>query len=478
MVLRIPSKNAKLNAGATGFAAGFQGGIGIGQRQQQIDLDKQSQAFYQDQVLRKAQVADEELQRESSLRSEAGGLAQEITSPDTGDYQGQLQRVGGILKKMGELGAKPDEIVTAAEVFKAKQKEKANDDEKQSLADQVARGTAAGTYFTQQPDGTRTSTPAVDKALQQFSEAAGKKETSPAALRTLKANLDREQIIAKSSFEHVQRQMVDLRGRIDQASQPTTPGPQSANDYAAQSAKTRKLQMMASSYEHLAPQLIADPKEFREFEAKFWPEFSQTEQGIAFMDKDYGPVSFAAADQFMRLKQDNERLKTQAEQTKAALDQAKLQDVPAAAADRAKTADARMMDAQRPRGPASGTGPQRSPSDEELYQQAQKAVLARAGDKKFTDEQLQAETLKEMGRMKSAKRGFESMSGEAPAPGGAPTPEASAASNAGLLTKARAMDPEANKILADKAKAAGWTIEETKAFRDTGKVPAGKKPLE
>lgn len=477
MTLTIRSKNSKANAALGGFAGSFAQGIGIGQRQQVIDQQAQEDAFRQEQALRQASRVDAELQREAVERAAGQQAAASLVGegdplqgqPPSGAQAGAAIGAGvgggmGGAVAGGMLGAQDQQAIDrvkaiashmepkAAAMFvqaaNEKHRQLVDDRERKQLTDQVSRGTAAGSYFTQQPDGTRTSTPAVDKALQQFSEAAADKNTPPATLRMLKANLDREQIIAKSTFERVQRTMGDLRTRIDQAAQPSTPGPQTATDFAASSAKTGKLQMMASAYEHLAPQLMADPKAFREFEAKFWPEFAQTEAGIAFQDKDYGPVSFAAADQFMRLKQESEQWKAQASQAQAALNAAKQSQLPQQLENDTTRAQAAKTAAERPRQATPGSGPQRPPSDEDLYQKAQKAVLDRAGDKTFTDEQLDAETLKEMGRIKSAVRGFKA--------------------------KAEGAQSGETKISVDQAVQQGWTEDEWDSYSKTGKMPKPK----
>lgn len=489
-------KNGALNNAAAGLERGITAGLGLGQDARKIADQEQQQQFENTQVLRKAKLADEENQRAAGLRGATADYAQALTEPDAqaqgpapvaknapGMYPGapanggaapqtydqQLQRIGGILGTMAKNGASAQEITTASELFKAKQKEKANDDTKEQIGAEVTRGVAAGSYFTQQPDGTRTSTPAVDKALEKLTEATGNKNSSASEVRMLKANLDREQILAKSTFEHVTNTVAEMRAAVAQARQPETPGPQTATQAMARQARTQKMQMLLSTYEHVAPQKMGgDPKEWANWQAEFHKEWAQAENNIAYTGK-YGDVSFENADQMRKAELENAQLKQALVHTQMQHLQAQISEIPQRlgisqqnANAAAKNADAHMIEAGRPRGPASGTVSP-SPSPEAQYKMAGDTVAAR--DPKawadMTVEQQNAERLKEMGRMRQAKQGFQSID------------QAQAAGNTNAPTTQ--LDPN---VLAQKAKAAHWTLEETKKFRDTGVAPAGKPPIQ
>ena len=483
-------RNGALNNAAAGLAGGVPQGIALGQRTRALADQEQRDQFDQEQALRKAQIADQELQREDQGRQASADAASELAAPPPDAFgssnipivgQAQrmgsdavvAQRVGRIAHRMAQSGVPLDQVAKFVTTAQAQHKQKIDEAERKSLTDRVSRGISAGSYFGQLPDGTRVETDDMNKSLKKWTDLVSDPNTPLPALKAQIATIDAEQIHSKFEYKHIGDTVADMQARMAQAVQPQTPGPQNATTMGAADAKKKAMGLAISAYEHFAPMYMRDPEKWGPMEQSIFQQFAQAEQGIAFVDKELGPVTFEAAEQVRRSKMLTEQARQQAAEAQASLDAAKQADIAPAAEDRRTNAEANKANSLRPRGPASGTVG-KSPSSEDLYDKANKIAASNFGTNAWsalTDDQKDAETVKQMGRMRSAARGFAAKDAPDTGPSGTPTKEAAAAANAGADSKLASPQLREADLRAHPEKYSwlGGDVEKTKAWIKEGK---------
>lgn len=429
MVLRIKSKNHALNVAAGGFANAVPGGIALGQRSRALDEDERNGAVRRDLALREARQADEQLRmRQASFQANAQA-AGEMATPEQPDqtpdeHDASIQRVKAIAQEMARTGSPMSHVASFVQDSAEKHKKLVDDRERKGVLTEISKLQSDGSLFTTQPDGTLMESEAINDGLKKIADLEAKGAPTD-AIKQEWENVKRAKLTDESRLKrraHVSEYLAGLKAQIGAEAPPPT----DMNQAQALIQQKNTLGTAEEIWKLYGDKIEADPKLL----TQFMQQASDAAQGFTMVGGKRVPIGYA------QMEAENQKAlndaRVQAQMAQAELARMKAAQIPQETANDTTRAQADMIDAGRGRGPASGTV-EKEPSYGDMYLKARATVMSGKGAEKLTAEQVNAETNKEMGRMRSAIRGFKQMD-EPAAPEGAPTKEAQAAAGADAAT--------------------------------------------
>lgn len=375
----------------------------------------------------------------------ATGRAKETAPPDQQDAAA-IDRVRNIASRLPPQYAIP--FVKAANETHQKLVDKR---ERDALTDKISNAMTDGSLFTVQPNGTKVEDKGSTDAAKQLLDALGKGE-DVGAIKARFANLQHAQAMAEQRY----RRRVGIGQWIDQQAQSigqneTQGVPQDPARVLAQHQQAADLHKLATWWTQFQDDIEGHPLGMQ----KLTEAVLNAVQGKTYVNGKL--VRYEDAEKQRELDQAKAERDQAVKQSQILLNEARARAVENPALHRTAGATPSTVD--------------KSPSPEALYQQAQKSAIERFGAKwdEMTPEQQDAETLKQMGRIKYAARGFAAQ--DEGVQGGAPTPEAQSA--AGALDTTRLASPQLReadlRAHPEKYQWLGGDVEKTRAWIKEGK---------
>lgn len=457
MVLRI-SKNNALNEAAAGLERGIARGAQLGIAARRTKIDEEDSRVRREQILRQAQHFDQQLAREDQQRQASGEAFGEMATtpqsppmPQMGGPLGgmlkkggqqiaikaQIERVGRIAKRWAQAGGDPRDIAAFVNEVRAKHAKLIDDHEREDLENLIGNDMAGSGLFTAQPDGVLAESKETSKAAESMITALG--QGAPVEeVRADRVKLKRQQAKDRTAKKHLTDTLAGFDGDIATMQATRSGGPGNEGRLAAGILQGRVMQGIRDEYEQFADDFLRDPDDpkAQEFLRGIEARWAQAKNGIAYVSKEFGPVTFEAAGQMREAEQRIQAAEESAKRAQADADAARAKSEPI-------KADAAMKNATRPRGPASGTVTKPLSMKEAL--DTARATLEKSG------EPLSIEAVyHEARRLISAEREARKFDAE----------EAGASGEA-----------EAQEVTPEQAAALGWSDEDWIEYEKTGAVP-------